>query len=266
MSSSQARFATPRLGTTRRFWALVAATLAVMAVAFVAGGWQYSRHEARVARNDAVAFRSAGPAVPLTDLLPPGPGQAPPGTEWRRVSAAGRYDPAGTVVVRNRTVDGNPGDEVLVPLLLDDGTAVLLDRGWQPASRPVRVPDPPAGRVEIVGRVRQGEALSDPDRLGRSDGPPVSVSRLDPALIAGLLPHRVRAGYVELAEENPAAGGLQRIQVPKPSIGPHLAYAVQWYALLALAPVGLAVVLRREHSPRSPAVPVAHAPGRSDQR
>ena len=36
------------------------------------------------------------------------------------------------MLLRNRVRDGEGGYDVLTPLVLDDGTAVVVDRGWVP--------------------------------------------------------------------------------------------------------------------------------------
>ena len=50
------------------------------------------------------------------------------------VTVTGRYDPAHEILARVRTLHDNVGFEVITPLVLADGTAVLVDRGWIPAA------------------------------------------------------------------------------------------------------------------------------------
>ena len=54
--------------------------------------------------------------------------------------------PAHEILARARTVDGRVGFEIITPLVLADGTAVLVDRGWVP---------PPAARRPPPRRSRR---------------------------------------------------------------------------------------------------------------
>src|SRR5215217_3113921 len=96
------------------------------------GLWQLDRYYERTAINDRVAAGESGAAEPVAAVLPAAGTPVPEAAHWRRVTAAGTYDSAHELLVRNRTVDGRLGFEVLTPLVLDDGSAVLVDRGWIP--------------------------------------------------------------------------------------------------------------------------------------
>ena len=48
------------------------------------------------------------------------------------MTVTGRYDPQHEILARARTVNGRVGFEIVTPLVLADGTAVLVDRGWVP--------------------------------------------------------------------------------------------------------------------------------------
>ena len=227
--------------------ALVAVLVALACVQF--GRWQLDRLDSRRAANALVRGNVAAPAVPAEALLRPGQRPAPD-DEWRPVTATGRYDPAAQLLVRNRPLEG-PGSYVLVPLLTPDGTALLVNRGWVPrgatASTPTEVPAPPAGEVRVVGRVRVGEQVADDGRLGRADVPEPSVGRLDPLRVAAALPYPAYGGYVELVEEQPAAGAAPRtLPVPRTGEGPHLAYALQWFLFAGFALGGFVLLVRRE--------------------
>ncbi len=96
--------------------------------------------------------RAASPAPPVP---PPSPDAS-----WTRVTVTGRYDPSNIVLVRGRTVDSQVGFEIVTPLVLADGTAVLVDRGW--------VPPAPGGG--------DGPADRAADAGGRGHGRPASAA------------------------------------------------------------------------------------------
>ena len=76
-----------------------------------------------------------------------GPGGRGVAAAWR---PRGTYDTGAEVLIRNRSLDGAPGYHVVTPLVMADGTAVLVNRGWVPAEprggRRPRGPRAHAGR------------------------------------------------------------------------------------------------------------------------
>ena len=50
--------------------------------------------------------------------------------EFRAVRVSGTFDFANQVALRNQYHDGELGYHLLTPLMLADGLAVLVDRGW----------------------------------------------------------------------------------------------------------------------------------------
>jgi cytochrome oxidase assembly protein ShyY1 len=61
----------------------------------------------------------------------------------------------------------------------------------------------------------------------------------------------VLGGYLELTAPLPPDGGPEAVAAPDhDSIGPHMAYAVQWWLFAAAVPVGWVVLVRREKRDR----------------
>ncbi|MEK8170295.1 hypothetical protein NKH77_12925 [Streptomyces sp. M19] len=63
----------------------------------------------------------------------------------------------------------------------------------------------------------------------------------------------VIGGFIELTGTSPKAKGTQPEPVPPPDhsdIGPHMAYAVQWWLFSAGVPAGWIVLVRRERKDR----------------
>ena len=104
----------------------------------------HARRGVRPARPLAAAPRRGAPRAQRRRPVQPGRAPVPAETVlaadhgvakadvWRRVTATGRYDGAHAMVVRNRTLEGSPGFQVLVPLQIAAGPAVLVNRGWVP--------------------------------------------------------------------------------------------------------------------------------------
>lgn len=218
------------------------ATLVVVAACVRLGFWQLDRLEQRRAFNALVRSRQAQPAEPVGRLLSPGDGAD--AVAYRRAWAEGRYDPAREVLLFGRSFGGEPGSHVLTPLLLPDGRALIVDRGWVPLDvEGPAVPGaaPPAGEVRVEGILLPPES-DDPGALadGRLDR--VSLRALERRVGRPLLPL-----YLELREQEPPPGALPR-PAPPPALteGPHLSYAVQWFLFATVAVGVYGVLVRRE--------------------
>ncbi|MEV6494900.1 SURF1 family protein, partial [Actinoplanes sp. NPDC051633] len=129
--------------------------------------------------------------------------------------------------------------EIVTPLVLADGTAVLVDRGWVPPAEggaiaaPVAAP-PPSGQVTVVGQIHRSE--SKPAPLERRDGR-IDTRRLAVPRLAGEMPYPVYGAYV--LDMQPAQG-FTRIPVDHEDAWQNGGYAVQWwmFALMALVAFG----------------------------
>ncbi|MGA8113373.1 MAG: SURF1 family protein [Actinocatenispora sp.] len=238
-------------------WVLYGLLAVVLAVAMVfLGRWQMHRYEERSGINARIDTHAQAAPVPVTDVLRTG---HPPAdqAEYTRVTMTGRYDRDRLVLARARTVDGTVGYEVLVPLRLDDGHTVLVDRGWLPpradtVSEPA-VPPAPRGEVTVVGQVRLPE--SGTGSTIRHDGH-VEVRRINPADIAGTLPYPVLGGYVTLTGQTPAApAAFTPIPVEHQNAALNFSYIVQWWLFAGMALIGFGVLVRWESRKRAGLTP-----------
>jgi len=261
---------------TRRGLSLLAFAT-VMAVACVLLGlWQLDRYQQRGERNEEIRTAlQAGPAE-LDDLLDGAttPDEVSSAVQWRTVTVRGSYDPTAELALRLRSVEGQSGVHALAPLLLDDGTAVLVDRGFAAtASRSTgeaTLPPPVDGPVEVTGRVRlsesgQGSGLD-------SDSSPPSIRFVDLAELDSLLDADVAPVWLERVEQRPSEDAdLAAIPPPRLSAGPSLIYAVQWFLFGIVAVVGFVLLARKDSadsagradgaaSPRPSAADPEHSP------
>jgi len=160
-----------RFLATPRWLGLAALTIAAIVIMILLGQWQLDRYRERSAINARVEAAATATPVPVGSVLaPPEVGGGPPPPEdraWTRVTVTGVYDPTGEILVRGRTVAGRVGFEVITPLRVADGSAVLVDRGWVPAA-----PEGPTARPSVppaVPGVRRRRAATE---LGRSQHRP----------------------------------------------------------------------------------------------
>lgn len=240
---------------SRQWVILTLVGLVLIPVMIKLGFWQFHRHENRVAHNDLVARSLTAEPVPVTQLTKPG--RPVPGEDvWRRVTAHGTYDTKDEVVVRQRTdKDGQrQGYYVLTPLVTDDGQTLIVNRGWIPPGDDLTkfpaVPAPPSGKVSVTGRLKADE--TDSSGIKNTKGlPPRQVMRINSQTQARALGRPVLGGYVELTAPDPGDKGPELVPEPDhDSIGPHMAYAVQWWLFAAFVPVGWVILVRRERKDR----------------
>ncbi|WP_026818499.1 SURF1 family protein [Arthrobacter castelli] len=170
-----------------------------------------------------------------------------PAMEWTPVTLEGTYDAEHQRVVRNRPLDGRPGYEVLVPLRLDNGSAVVVNRGWLPIGNertgyPDVVPQPAEGTVEVTVRLKPAEPELD---RGAPKGQLASIN-LD--AYEKILDYPVyTSAYGLMASEDPAAA-TRPAPLGRPNIdtGPHLSYSMQWFAFGVLVFVGYGYAARQQ--------------------
>lgn len=222
--------------------AVAASVVALVCVRL--GIWQLDRLEERRAFNAEVRAALASEPMPLDAVLAEDADPA-----YRRVVASGTWDPASEVILFGRSLDGRPGNHVLTPLELDDGRAVLVDRGWVPAA----VADPPvtgdagaAGTATVEGILLPSDASGTGERSDGSALPEqvraIDVAALDPAIPADLVP----GVYLLRARQEPAQDRPIPAPLPELTEGPHLGYAIQWFTFAAVALVGGIVLVRRD--------------------
>ncbi|WP_238010281.1 SURF1 family protein [Dactylosporangium sp. AC04546] len=235
-----------------RWLGYAALTVAAAAVMVLLGFWQLDRYHQRAAVNARISAGTTATPMAFTDLVgkptgaPGSVGPAPAGdTEWTRVRVTGRYDRSHEILVRGRTVEGRVGFEVLTPLVLADGTAVLVDRGWVApapggALAAPQVPAAPDGEVTVLGRLRPAESRGGaPQEVnGRSE-----IRRITPAAIAPALPYAIFDAYV--SSDQPAAG-LTAVAPEKENALQNAGYVLQWWLFALLTLYGFAYLARKE--------------------
>lgn len=222
-------------------WIIALAALALALATVRLGLWQLDRAQQKQAIQRDIDARARLP--PLTDADLARDERNAAAQHHRRVEVSGTWRREFTVFIDNRQLRGASGFIVVTPLQLDDGTAVLVQRGWlarDPADR-TRVTDPPTPAAAV--RLR-GLAAPPPTRLYEFDGAASGPIRqnLDLGVAAresGLALRPLTILQLEAAA--PGDDALVR-EWPAPAAGAtkNLGYAFQWFALCALT-VGLYV-------------------------
>jgi cytochrome oxidase assembly protein ShyY1 len=259
--------ASARFLLSRRWAAFAVAVVLLAAGAWWLGEWQFGRLDDRQARNEIIRTNEAREPAPVDAVLAPGEPVAAE-QEWRLVSATGTYDVDGTVIVRYRSgPSGEPGVDVVVPLVTASGTALVVDRGFlQIDTRSADigdVPPAPTGEVTVTGYVRV-------DGTGDStEVDDLSTRAINSQQIGEATGHPTYGGFVDLASESPApATPLVAAELPELDDGPHFFYGLQWwfFGLLAIFGFGYLAYDEQRRGPRGsrphrPKRPVARPDG-----
>ncbi|WP_425565656.1 SURF1 family protein [Pilimelia columellifera] len=246
--------------------------MALVGLMALAGQWQHDRYQARTATNAKISAARTAPATPIEATVPgpparPRPGDGPVGAAgdgptgagavgpapdadrlWSPVSVTGRYRADADILVRGRRSEGRLGFEVLTPLTLADGTAILVDRGWvqvtagDARSRPA-VPRAPAGPVTVVGRLAPGERGAQPIDIfeGR-----IEVRQVTLAPLAERLGLPLYGVYLLADQDQPGAASLVAVPSPEQSTWQNLGYVIQWWIFAAMTVFGFGWLARRE--------------------
>jgi surfeit locus 1 family protein len=238
-----------------RKWILTTLLVVVGSLVCVRLGlWQLDRLAQRQSFNAHYLATSGLPRLKITS--------APQGDlrqlEYRPVEVIGSYDFDHQVVLRNQYYESQPGYFLLTPLVLSDGTGILVERGWIPAQGNETHADwhkyDRPGGVTIRGILRLGETQSE---IGGVADPTLAPgqSQLDFWNIVNLermaqqVPHKLLPVFVqpdpEPARTEPPYPYQPELEITE---GPHLGYAMQWFTFAALLFFGYPLFYLRQQS------------------
>lgn len=207
-------------------------TLLCLPIFVLLGGlglWQLERLQWKLGLIAEMHRNMAAAPISLDAALALGNDRA----EYRQVTVTGRFDNANEAYVFTTGPHGEPVYHVLTPLMLGNGRAMMIDRGYvtialrNPISRPLSEPHEP---VEVVGIWRTSE------RPGLFTPPPDFAHRVwfsrDVSGIARADRVRLGAPAILDAIARPGApewprGGQTRVDLPND----HLQYALTWFLL-----------------------------------
>ena len=237
-----------------KYWWRHLLVLAVFIVLIYLGLWQLRRLEQRRALNQEVMDGLNQP--PMTLSGNPVESEA---LHLRRVSVTGTFENEESVVLRGRSYQGQPGAELLVPLRIKNSEqAVLVNRGWVPLQI--------ATSEDLKGYALEGEVMVEgvayrsqprPDGfLVPTDPTPqpgkrleawfrVDIDRIQQQVAEPLLPVFIRQSAASAKATEPP------LPQPEPELdeGPHLGYAVQWFAFALILVVMYSAFVWQEYKP-----------------
>ena len=175
--------------------------------------------------------------------------------EYRQVEASGRYDFENQVALRNMYYGQEYGYHLLTPLVIGDGIAVIIDRGWIPAE----TNDNPSDwkkydindEMGVHGIIRVGReepemgGIADPELLPGQKGLDfwfnVNLDRIEDQMPYDLLPVYI--------QPNPESNDLEPPIPYQPHIelteGSHIGYAIQFFSFSMLILFGYPFLIYR---------------------
>ena len=243
----------------RRWWIATLLVFAGIALCVRLGIWQLDRLQQRRAFNAQFESARAESALDLNQELP----QDITAMEWRPVTVTGEYDFANQIVLRNQYYGDQYGYHLWTPLLFSSSTAsgqakaVFVDRGWIPADDNSAPADwrkyDENGMVTVSGQIRLGQTK--PAFGGVVDTLPENGEKLelwnnaDVAHIATQMPYPILPVYVQpsanASDNEPPIPYQPEVEITE---GPHLGYALQWFAFAAILFVGYPFYLRKQET------------------
>ncbi|HWS24580.1 MAG TPA: SURF1 family protein [Anaerolineales bacterium] len=210
-------------------------------VLFRLGLWQISRYFERQAFNNQYTSQQAAPildlnGVELTDLKK---------FEYRRVTVRGQYDHLHAIVRVNQYHQGVLGFALMTPLILEDGSAVFIDRGWIPADPKTNMPNwelyTTAGLVEVQGILRNPVELVN---SSENYDPRIWID-FYPVDLQKHIPYQIATAFIQPnpdGTQNPPIATTLEVEITD---GPHLSYAFQWFSFGIILLMGYPFVLRK---------------------
>lgn len=215
-----------------RRWLVALAAVAGVAATLSLAGWQLDRARQKLDLQASIQSQKSlsaldGRALAAMDKAAD--------ALYRPVLLQGRWLGGETLFLDNRQMLGKPGFYVVTPLLLPDGSAVAVQRGWVQRNFSDRAKLPvvqtPQGPVTVTGRM-----APPPAKLYEFKGADTGAIRqnLDLAAFGSQTGLRLRTD-ISIQQTGGASEGLLR-DWPEAGSGveKHYGYAFQWFALAAL--------------------------------
>lgn len=232
-----------------RDWSFLLLIAVVTAACVRLGFWQLERLEQRRDEIARIQARIELPPVELTSS------EIDPLFAYRKAITRGRFDPHHQILLENQSLDGQAGFHLVTPLRFEDGGGLLIDRGWIPFDAGIAGELGQyalTGQVEVSGILKPSvdqpiwDFLADP--APKDTDPPLGTWRF---LTVDLIQRQIDYDLAPLIlAQTRSSGEGSSLPRPDPRVeldeGPHLGYAVQWFAFASIAVLGGGLWMRRQ--------------------
>jgi len=230
--------------------------------AFIAlGYWQRTLWKDRADSQGLVYAKLDAKPVSIDAVDPVGHAVSQP-QQWITVTATGHYDTAHQFAVRDRSQNENAGWYVVTPLVLSDGTAVLVNQGWiassdgtAPSTAMPALPPVPGGTVTVSGWLQPDETTANTSITDDTDKLPTGeIALITKVDLQSRVPETLLDGSIQLESSTPAntsAAAAQPIPGPSYDNTMYIAYMCQWWVFAIIMPVTWLKLLHREAQERA---------------
>ena len=182
--------------------------------------------------------------------------------QWVAVGVTGHYDAAHRFAVRNRSQNENAGWYVVTPLVLPDGTAVLVNQGWiassngtTPSTAMPTLPPVPSGSVTVTGWMQPDETTANTRITDDTNKLPTGeIALITKSDLQSRVPATLHDGSIQLNTSTPADASASAPQpVPSPTYDNtmYIAYMIQWWVFAIIMPTVWLKLLHREAQERT---------------
>lgn len=219
---------------SRRWWYVT--IFVMLGVIFLArlGFWQLDRLQQRRELNALIVQRwdqapynlnQAGLPAALEEL------------GYRRIQVTGQFDYGHQIALKNQNREVEPGVKLVAPLILPDGQAILVERGWIPYAQASPAQwaqyNEKAGDTTLVGMVQKSQVLP-------GAKPPAAPQqewfRIDIEAIQRQMPYKLLPVFLlQLPAPGQGYEDLPYRVIPfELTEGNHFSYAIQWFMFAAI--------------------------------
>lgn len=229
----------------------------ILIPAFIAlGYWQRTLWKDRADSQGLVYAKLDAKPVSIDGVDPVGH-DVSQAQQWITVSATGHYDTAHQFAVRDRSQNENAGWYVVTPLVLSDGTAVLVNQGWiqasdgsAPSTAMPALPPVPSGTVTVSGWLQPDETTANTSITDDTNALPTGeIALITKTDLQSRVPETLHDGSIQLESSTPAntsAAAAQPIPGPSYDNTMYIAYMCQWWVFAIIMPVTWLKLLHRE--------------------
>ncbi len=232
----------------RRWWWTTLLVIAGVALLIRLGFWQLDRLDQKRAYNAKVAERwQAQPFDLNAEGLPANLADL----EFRRVEVNGTFDYSRQIILKERPRGDMPGVILVTPLVLDDGRAILVARGWVPynQSAPEFWPqfEEPAG-APVIGLLQESQLLPNGKAPTIPDQPQSEWFSLNVDAVQPQMPYELLPVFIlQLPEEGRTYDQLPYREEPlRLDEGNHFSYAIQWFMFSIILGVGYLILIKQQ--------------------
>lgn len=208
-------------------WLMIVLATVFIALFIRLGFWQIQRadEKKKMLAAEEVQLKQKPIWLNMNQKLP---------NQYQRVVLKGHYLP-NLFLLDNQHHEHQFGFDVLSPLLLSDGTVIIIDRGWVPGDNTRRsFPEikTPKDMIQLTGSVyypSKNQWVLGP-ALEEKENKLIIIERIESNLLSQILQKKLYPFIIRLDKQD-AYGFVREWAIVSMPPERHLAYALQWFTM-----------------------------------